>query len=82
MIKDFLIKNTDKKVVLLNEIIQVTTKTSVKDSNNVRKDFVYLRDLVDALCDFNFEGNFYIPNSWISIGKKNNLLQNCICSKR
>ena len=58
-----------KKVVLLNEIIHFTSKATVEDPDDPRKTPKYLRDLVAALCDFYFQGQFFVPNSWEKIGK-------------
>ena len=60
-----------KKVVLLNEIIHFTSKAIVEDPDDPRKTPKYLRDLVAALCDFYFQGQFFVPNSWEKIGKAN-----------
>ena len=59
-----------KKVVLLNEIIHFSSKVNVEDQDpdDPRKNSRYLRDLVAALCDFCFKGQFFIPNSWNTIG--------------
>lgn len=58
-----------RKIVLLNEIIHFTCNTDVLDPNDPRKNPKYLRDLVAALCDFYFQGQFFVPNSWHKIGK-------------
>ena len=58
-----------RKIVLLNEIIHFTAKTSVEDLDDQRKNAKYLRDLVAALCEFYFQGQFFVPNSWERIGK-------------
>ena len=58
-----------RKVVLLNEIIHFTAVHEVKDLDDPRKNARYLRDLVAALCDFHYQGQFYIPSSWQIFGK-------------
>ena len=58
-----------RKVYLLREIIHFTAKINTKDSKDSRKNQKYLRDLIAALCNFHFEGSFFIPNSWEKIGK-------------
>ena len=58
-----------RKVVLLNEVIHFTAKTIAEDSDGPRKNFKNLRDLVSALCEFHFQGQFLIPNSWEIFGK-------------
>ena len=58
-----------KKIVLLNKIVHFTSKTNVEDPEDPRKNTKYLRDLVAALCDYYFKGQFFIPNSWDKIGE-------------
>ena len=71
MIQDSLKQQTGnkRKVVLLNDIIHFTSKAVVEDSDDPRKNSKYLRDLIAALCEFYFQGQFFIPNSWDKIGK-------------
>ena len=58
-----------RQIVLLNEIIHFTAKASVEDLDDPRKNSKYLRDLVAALGEFYFKGQFFVPNTWERIGK-------------
>ena len=57
------------KITLLNEIMQVTANEKLVDQVDPRRSLKYVRNLIAALCDFHLQGQFYIPNSWISIGE-------------
>ena len=73
-------KSTDgeNKVMLVDEINQITIQENIDngDLNDPRKSLKYLRDLVTALSQFSFKGQFHIPNSWDSIGKYHLILCN------
>ena len=58
-----------RKVILFNEVIQFTSKANFEELDDKRKNSRYLRDLLAALCDFYFQEQFLIPNSWNKIGK-------------
>ena len=57
-----------RKVFLLNEIIHFTSKAYIEDSDDQRKNTRYLRDLLNALCDFYYQEEFMIPKSWNRTG--------------
>ena len=60
-----------RKVILFYDVIHFTSKANLEDSdsNDQRKNPKYLRDLVAALCEFYFQEEFQIPNSWNRIGR-------------
>ena len=58
-----------RKVILFNEVIHFTSKANFEELGDKRKNSKYLRDLLAALCDFYFQEQFLIPNSWNKIGK-------------
>ena len=58
-----------RKVILFNEVIHFTSKANFEELGDKRKNSRYLRDLLAALCDFYFQEQFLIPNSWNKIGK-------------
>ena len=62
--------NGENKVFLLDEISQITINedSDFEDPNDTRKSLKYLRDVIGALSQFHFKGQFYIPNSWDYIG--------------
>ena len=58
-----------RKVILFNEVIHFTSKANFEELGDARKNSKYLRALLAALCDFYFQEQFLIPNSWNRIGE-------------
>ena len=62
-------EKTQRKVILVNEIIHTTAANDVPSTTKVRMSLENLRHLIATLCEYSSRYNFCIPKNWMTIGK-------------
>ena len=68
-IQEIVSRQRFRRVYLLNQIFHTSAKEVSDDTESQRKSPEYMRDLVQAICEFTATYSFAIPNNWRSISK-------------